>query len=340
MIETEETEVGELGADKEGGSPSLCALPASSRRGLPGRLARTAGRIRWVGSPDFVEVTRVDHWFKNVFVLVGWIAGLLFFDAALSPSVLLGALLALFAACFVSTINYIVNAIADAPFDAHHPAKRMRALPAGRVSRAQLNVWSVFFLAGVVACSLALPWRSVVALLALLAAGLVYNIPPARAKDIPYVDVVSESVNNPIRILIGWYSLQAASSSPPVSLLALTWAFGAYLMTGKRFAELRSLQSLAAAYRPTFARYSSRSLGVAMLAYAVLAIALYVIVALDYRVQLLYALPLIAFFLVWLTRIAFEEDSMVKDPEKLFRKPLFFVYSLVTFALIVALAVV
>ena len=35
--------------------------------------------------------------------------------------------------------------------------------------------------------------------------GCVYNIPPVRSKDLPYVDVLSEAINNPIRMLAGWF---------------------------------------------------------------------------------------------------------------------------------------
>ena len=31
----------------------------------------------------------------------------------------------------------------------------------------------------------------------------VYNVPPVRSKDQPYVDVLSEAINNPLRLLAG-----------------------------------------------------------------------------------------------------------------------------------------
>ena len=37
--------------------------------------------------------------------------------------------------------------------------------------------------------------------LALWVMGCVYNIPPVRSKDLPYLDVLSEAINNPIRML-------------------------------------------------------------------------------------------------------------------------------------------
>ena len=39
--------------------------------------------------------------------------------------------------------------------------------------------------------------------------GPVYNVPPIRTKEIPYVDVITESFNNPIRLLLGWFAVTA-----------------------------------------------------------------------------------------------------------------------------------
>ena len=57
----------------------------------------------------------------------------------------------------------------------------------------------------------------------LLVMGCVYNIPPIRSKDLPYVDVLSESVNNPIRLLLGWFAVDPVDF-PPASIVPLNIA--------------------------------------------------------------------------------------------------------------------
>jgi len=52
-------------------------------------------------------------------------------------------------------------------------------------------------------------------LVLLLIMGVVYNVEPLRSKDKPYLDVISESVNNPIRFLVGWFVL-APEAIPPI----------------------------------------------------------------------------------------------------------------------------
>ena len=66
--------------------------------------------------------------------------------------------------------------------------------------------------------------------------GVAYNVRPIRTKEVPYVDVLSESVNNPIRLLLGWFAL-IPDRFPPISLLLAYWMVGAFFMAMKRFAE-------------------------------------------------------------------------------------------------------
>ena len=41
--------------------------------------------------------------------------------------------------------------------------------------------------------------------------GVVYNVRPLRTKDLPYLDVLSESFNNPLRLMLGWAMLEEAT---------------------------------------------------------------------------------------------------------------------------------
>src|SRR3546814_4458791 len=76
--------------------------------------------------------------------------------------------------------------------------------------------------------------------LAFAAQGLAYNVPPLRTKDVPYLDVLSESVNNPLRLAIGWAMIDPGSL-PPVSIIIAYWFGGAFLMGTKRLSEYREI---------------------------------------------------------------------------------------------------
>ena len=106
-------------------------------------------------------------------------------------------------------------------------------------------------------------------LLALWVMGCLYNIPPVRSKDLPYVDVLSESINNPLRMLAGWY-MTGISAFPPTSLLVSYWMIGCYFMAIKRYAEYREIgdATRAASYRESFAYYTPERLLVSIVFYA------------------------------------------------------------------------
>lgn len=81
-----------------------------------------------------------------------------------------------------------------------------------------------------------------------------YNVRPLRTKDRVYLDVLSESLNNPIRLLMGWAMIDS-SSLPPVSLLG----------DCKRLSEWRDIaasggRETLALYRRSFARYDEARL--------------------------------------------------------------------------------
>ena len=40
---------------------------------------------------------------------------------------------------------------------------------------------------------------------------IIYNNEPIRFKDITYIDVLTESVNNPIRLLLGWFMIDSST---------------------------------------------------------------------------------------------------------------------------------
>lgn len=267
-----------------------------------------------------VEIARVDHWVKNIFVLPGVVAGIALdptADVSNLPHRLLAGLLAV---GLVASSNYTINEVLDAPYDAHHPAKRLRAVPAGRVSVPLAWVqWLVLAAAGL-ALSLTLSPAFAGSMAALWIMGCVYNIPPVRSKDIPYVDVLTEAINNPLRLAAGWY-LVAAVSSPPASLLIAYWMIGCYFMGIKRFAEFRHIRDIdrIAAYRRSLAAVSEPAMITAIMFYASVAMLFFGAFLMRYRLELILTFPLIALVMAAYLHLAFDHNSAAQKPETLFR---------------------
>jgi decaprenyl-phosphate phosphoribosyltransferase len=299
--------------------------------------ARPPGRATVATWLDYLRPLRFDHWIKNLVVPVGSLFALAARRSYPDSADAIAILLAFVVSGLVSSVNYAVNEILDAPFDAEHPTKRDRPIPSGRVRVAPLLVLT----AGVGLLAVALSWWGLpggvlVGASALFAAGLAYNLAPLRLKDWPYLDAVTESLTNPIRIVIGWSAV--AGGEPPALLLLTVWAFGAFLMTGKRLAELRLLGDLAARYRPTFRSYSVGGLFAAQLGYALAGFGALARLVVTEQPEVLPALPLVAVLLGWAVKMTFEPESPLIDPEHLYRRPIFLLVSIAIFAILVELA--
>src|SRR3546814_17139029 len=107
--------------------------------------------------------------------------------------------------------------------------------------------------------------------------------------DVPYLDVLSESVNNPLRLAIGWAMIDPGSL-PPVSIIIAYWFGGAFLMGTKRLSEYREIvvshgAALLARYRKSFAGYDEVTLIASCLFYALLSVMAASIFLVKYRIE-------------------------------------------------------
>jgi 4-hydroxybenzoate polyprenyltransferase len=281
----------------------------------------------------YLASLRLDRWPRSTAFLVGSAAVFLVEPARL-PDVLhlelaFKLLLTFILTWMISTANYIVNEITDAPFDAHHPQKKNRPLVAKEISvPVLLGVWALLAAAALgIAYYTFLPAFDL-SLGALLLAGILYNVPPLRAKDIPYLDSTLESANNPIRFLVGWYVLAAAF--PPLSLLGAWWAFGNFLMIGKRVAEKKFLTAAeSSAYRLSLSRYSLGGLVAFMTLNGLLFLAMFIVFAIRSGLKtFLYALPFIVFYLVIFMFKSIQDRDAAEEPEKQLKNPYFALYTL------------
>lgn len=269
----------------------------------------------------YVSIARPDHWCKNVFMALGVVLAYFCFPTAFTLATLGQLAIALLATCLIASSNYVLNEILDAPTDRSHPVKRQRPIPSGRV---KLPVaYAEWLLLGAVGLGLA--WSLNVAFfcsgLFLLVMGLIYNVPPIRSKDLPYLDVLSESINNPIRLMLGWFAV-ASNEFPPVSLLLSYWFIGAFFMASKRFSEYRMIASreVAGAYRASFRYYDEQKLLISMFFY-VTCFALFLgIFIIRYHLELILVTPLVAGFVSYYLHIAFKQDSAAQAPEKLYKE--------------------
>jgi 4-hydroxybenzoate polyprenyltransferase len=286
----------------------------------------------------YVSIARPDHWFKNVFMLLGVVLACFCYPQELDGQALIRVAVGFCATCLIASSNYVLNEILDAPTDRSHPTKRHRPIPSGKV-RASIAYaeWVFLGVAGLFVASRINPAFFFTALL-LLVMGMIYNVPPVRSKDVAYLDVLSESINNPIRLLLGWFTI-AAADIPPLSLLIAYWMIGAFFMATKRFAEYRSIGDPAAAgaYRKSFRHYDDLKLLISMVFY-VTTFALFLgVFIIRYHLELILSFPLIAGFVCYYLYIGFKEESAAQSPERLYRERGLMAYLAICLGLFVVL---
>ena len=166
--------------------------------------------------------------------------------------------------------------------------------------------------------------------------GILYNVRPFRTKEVVFLDVLSESVNNPLRLLLGWSAL-VSGTLPPSSILLAYWMGGAFLMAMKRYAEYRFINDpqRAALYRASFKHYTEQSLLLSSFFYALSSVFFLGIFLVKYRIEFILSFPLIALLFTWYLAIAMKPFSSSQTPEKLYKEK-HFVYYVVFLTLAIA----
>ena len=282
------------------------------------RLMKLGQSIR-----PYIRISRPEYWANHIFILPGILLGFMFDPPKAEDAfaLCLRILWAIACACLVASSNYVLNEILDAAKDRFHPEKKNRPLASGQASVPVAYVqWLVLAAMGFAVAfgqSMALGFTMV----AFWISGMIYNVPPVRLKDVPYVDVICESLNNPIRLCIGWFAA-GGEVMPPLSMLFAYWMFGAFLMGIKRFAEYRHLRSSgqAANYRNSFAYYTEERLQESIFFYGALFGMLSGFFMARYDAEIVLATPLVALAMAYYIHLGFKENSPVQHPEKLFKE--------------------
>jgi decaprenyl-phosphate phosphoribosyltransferase len=275
---------------------------------------------------SYVKIARIDHWFKNVFMLPGTLIAAIFLEIPFSSFA--GRLVVgLLSACLIASANYVMNEWLDAESDRFHPVKKNRpSVSAGLNPSVVTAEYVLLLLAGIVLSGLVSGAFFFTAVF-FATMGILYNAKPVRTKDKPYLDVLSESVNNPIRLALGWL-IVSDLKLPPSSLLVSYWMGGAFLMAVKRYAEYRFIgdADLAALYRKSFKAYDEKKLLVSAFFYSLTSAFFGGVFLIKYRIELLVSFPFLAGLFAWYLYIGMKPNSPVQHPERLYRETLFIVY--------------
>ena len=270
---------------------------------------------------NYIKIARPDHWVKNIFIIPGLAVGFLLADMPPMGELIIRFIIGFIATCMIASANYVINEWLDAEFDKYHPTKKYRPVVSENMKFSLVMVEYVVLAVIGLALSLLINTGFLVMEIWLLVMGILYNVKPMRTKDIPFMDVITESVNNMIRLMLGWFIVTDVSV-PPGSILLGYWMGGAFLMGIKRFAEYRMIgdPKTAGLYRKSFEAYTEQTLLCSSMFYAFCSTFCMGLFLVKYRIEYVLAMPFLFLLFCYYLYIAFKDDSAVQKPEKLYKE--------------------
>ena len=165
---------------------------------------------------------RPDHWIKQLFILPGFFFAGLLINVQTDSEIICRLILGFFAVSLIASANYVINEWLDAEFDKFHPTKKNRSVVTEDVKGSVVwTLWVVLTCAGFFIGQL-INFYFLMMLVWLWVMGIAYNVKPLRTKDIFILDVLSESINNMIRLLLGWFIVFDVAENPllpPISIV-------------------------------------------------------------------------------------------------------------------------
>ncbi len=299
---------------------------------------------------DYLVMTRPDYWLKNIFIIPGLLFALAVYKAPLTETLIFNIVIGFISTTFIVCANYVINEYLDADFDKYHPLKKARIAVVREVQPVIVYSLYTFFAIAGLALGYLISFKFFATAGLLLIMGIIYNVRPFRSKERVYLDVLTESVNNPIRFVLGWFmvpttaglymdnrwDLEFFDSMPPLSIIIAYWMGGAFLMATKRFAEYRVIGDplVAGLYRRSFKYYTENSLLITMFFYALTCAFFLGIFLIKNRIEMLISFPFFALLFAWYLKIGLLDNSPVQGSEKLWTRKYFMLY-LLLFTLLV-----
>jgi len=177
---------------------------------------------------DILQLIRVKQWIKNFFLF----APLIFSHHLFDETYLFTVVRAFIAFCFISSVVYVVNDIADLEQDKNHPVKKNRPLPAGKISITTAIVISFILFIGMFLFAYNLNTKFKIAVLTYFVINLLYSF---FLKKIVLLDIFFIAFGFMIRIIAGGWVIDVYISS---WLILTTLFLSLFLAVTKRRSEL------------------------------------------------------------------------------------------------------
>ena len=291
---------------------------------------------------NYLKILRVGHWPKQIFLIPGFIYAILIANYSeinySNQIIFLNILISIVITNFASSANYCINEYLDSQYDKHHPLKKNRPSVKNEINPIILIAQYVLLSGFTLIAAFLVNYHFFLTIAIFLISGIIYNVEPFRTKDIRIIDVLSESLNNPIRLFLG-YTVFHDNFDVSIYLIMSYWFGGAFLMGCKRLSEKIYLKDddLVKRYRPSISKYSLNSLKLHILIYSFLSL---IFLFLFFKnINIFYSFLSLTFILLFLDYylLSIKLSLDIQTPERLFFNPKYIIEILMFFLILTSI---
>lgn len=264
---------------------------------------------------SIIRLMRPTHWLKNSLVFAA-----LFFSFSFTWAAFLLAFRAAAAFSLLASAVYVINDLADADRDRHHPTKRKRPIASGEIKPAQAIVVIAILL-------IAASWLLYLSGSMVLLVGAIYfglNLGYSGGlKHVPIVDVMIVALGFLFRVIAGALAINVSVSH---WLVLCTFFLALFVAFGKRKHEMMILEDAKNDHRQSMREYTTGFIDQMLSLSATTAVVFYSLYTIDAKTisrfggdTLIYSTPIVVFGVLRYYYLLYNR-GLGGDPVKLFAR--------------------
>ena len=254
---------------------------------------------------DWAKLLRISQWYKNVVIFIS----IIFSFNLLNLNLLILTIFGFIALCLISSSAYIINDLADIEKDKHHPEKKKRPLPSGKIKKTSAFTIAItlFLISTIISAFLSLIFLACV--LALFILSLTYT---AHIRNKAYLDLLLISINFVIRAVSGNFIINSEIS---YWVILCTFFISTFLVSSKRLTEL-NLKNIKE-YRPSYSKNDKSVLEFLIIMSVTCVFVFFAIYCILNNVEkLLISIPIALYIVIMFLREIYLNPKNIRNPEK------------------------
>lgn len=218
-----------------------------------------------------LKLIRVKSWVKNGFLILPLIFSLNLFKEGL----LLTEIIGFFSFSFCCSFIYILNDIVDIEADKLHPRKKLRPLPAEKISKSNALIIGLILLSIGLFCSFNLTTDFFIVISAYVILNICYSL---LLKKINILEFLVVAINFVLRVLAGCFLIKV---DPSGWILVVTFFLALFLILTKRKSEIIQLGDQATEHREVLKHYTAAFLDKLILISGTITLCAYLLYSID-----------------------------------------------------------